>query len=72
MAYTGFMEANNGMEAKMYTYLITFELYVESLGMWCEGYYRTTDDAVEIHRSILAKRTAKGEMRNAKVTPIAV
>jgi hypothetical protein len=55
------------MEAKMYTYLITFEIYLDCYGLWTGGHFRTTDDAVEMHRKVLAERTAKGEIRNAEI-----
>ncbi len=56
----------------MYTHLITFERCVESLGgIWCEGKFRTTADAVELHRKTLAERCATGEVRNVYITPIA-
>lgn len=59
----------------MYTYLITFERYVKcqygpTPGVWCDGFFRTTDDAVEQHRKVLTEREAEGEIRNVCISPI--
>jgi hypothetical protein len=55
----------------MYTWQITLERFVETLGLWCDGSFRTTDDAVCEHRNVLEYRVAVGEVRNVVITHIA-
>ena len=55
----------------MYTYRITFALRHRYLGWIEDQSFRTTDDAVELHRSAFRIREHAGEVRNVRIEAIA-
>lgn len=52
-----------------YTYMITYIKRDARLGD-LPGSLRTTDDAVELHRAVLARREARGEIHSVTITRI--
>lgn len=54
----------------MYSYLISYVVLHKILGR-CSASFRTTADAVEMHRSALAIRCHAGEICEVSIIPIA-
>lgn len=54
----------------MFTHLISYLVFHKYLGL-VPASFRTTDDAVEMHRKALAIRCHAGEVCNVVIAPIA-
>lgn len=54
----------------MYTHQVSYKQFIPGTTIEVEGKFRTTDDAVMVHRAALAKEERMGKVWAVEIVPI--
>lgn len=57
-------------EMSGYTHLVSYETYSSMIGKWVAAQYRTTADAVPLHRKALELQKSSGVVRGISIKPL--